>query len=371
MVSKLVSIPLVVSTIVFLSGPPNSIAKTIPLFESEEPVVVRIEAPLKTLKSQRDDDPQWLDGKAVLTSPDGGKAVLDIKIKARGNFRRLKSTCPFPSYWLNFKKKQVEGTVFEGQDRLKVVAHCRESRQDFSPYIYKEYLTYKAYNIITDESFKVRLASISYLDTESNYQRQEEVAFFIEHTDAFEKRLGVKQIKDRYVVPSLYNPMQLCRADLFQYLIGNTDYTFFASVDECCHNGKAFYFKDGSRDHLAVPYDFDLSGLVNAPYARPNPALKIRTVTTRVYRGLRVDDRTLAESMEYFRSKREELYALWREFEPLPQKYKKEARGFVDRFYNTIEDPAKVESEIKNKMRNVGALETYITNRIQETREEK
>ena len=37
--------------------------------------------------------------------------------------------------------------------------------------------------------------------------------------------------------------------------------------------------------YTPLPYDFDFSGLVNAPYAKPRPELGIRTVKSRVYRG--------------------------------------------------------------------------------------
>jgi len=340
-------------------------AKESNFFHSEKPVAVRIEAPLKTLKRQRGDDPEWLVGKVIVTGSNGVETVLDVQIKARGNYRRLKTTCPFPSYWLNFKKKQVVGTIFEGQDRLKVVAHCRETRKPFDPYIYKEYLAYKTYNLITNESFRVRLARIDYIDTESKYRREEEVAFFIEHTEEFEDRLDMKQKKDRYVIPSLYELSDLCRADLFQYLVGNTDYTFFASQDECCHNGKAFVPKDETRGFLPVPYDFDLSGLVDAPYGVVNKKLKIKTAKQRLYRGVEISREILTENLALYTSKKADIYALWENFEPLDDGHRVEALEFIDGFFETIENIEDYEEKLIGKMRSVEKLDTIIYKNIE------
>src|SRR5262249_20868567 len=60
--------------------------------------------------------------------------------------------------------------------------------------------------------------------------------------------------------------------------IGNTDYStaYF-------HNTKVLRTK--SNAFLPVAYDFDMSGLVSAPYATVDPALGIESVRQRVYRG--------------------------------------------------------------------------------------
>ena len=112
-------------------------------FDSDKTVAFRLEAPISTLKKQRGEEPEWLEGKVVWQSGDGGELRLDVKVKARGNFRRQATICTFPPYWLNFRKQQVEGSVFAGLDRIKVVAHCRTRNKAFERYIYKEYLVYK------------------------------------------------------------------------------------------------------------------------------------------------------------------------------------------------------------------------------------
>ena len=93
-------------------------AATTTFFDSEEVVSMRLEAPISTLKKQRGDDPEWLVGKVFYETTDGVEAMLNVQIKARGNFRRIRRTCNFPPYWLNFKKSEVKGTPFAGLDKI-------------------------------------------------------------------------------------------------------------------------------------------------------------------------------------------------------------------------------------------------------------
>jgi hypothetical protein len=68
------------------------------------------------------------------------------------------------------------------------------------------------------------------------------------------------------------------RFDMFQYMIGNTDYSTVY-----LHNAKLFRTK--SNVLLPVAYDFDMSGFVSAPYASADPVLGIESVHERIYRG--------------------------------------------------------------------------------------
>ena len=47
---------------------------------------------------------------------------------------------------------------------------------------------------------------------------------------------------------------------------------------------------------LAIPYDFDMSGFVHTPYARPETGLGIDDVRQRLYQGFCVNNRYGVES---------------------------------------------------------------------------
>ena len=130
-------------------------AATWPLFQNQDALRVRIEAPLRTLIRERSDT-EYLDGTFAYTDASGQEVVLDLKLRARGRYRRQRSTCDLPPIRLNFKKKQVMGTEFAGQDKLKLVTHCEENRDRYEQYVLKEYLAYRILNTLTDASFRAR-----------------------------------------------------------------------------------------------------------------------------------------------------------------------------------------------------------------------
>ena len=91
---------------------------------------------------------------------------------------------------------------------------------------------------------------------------------------------------------------------MFQYMIGNTD---FSAV--YLHNERLFYV-DGMI--VPVPYDFDMSGLVDASYAVVsqvrNEVLPIDKVTKRLYRGFEADVQTLEVVRILFLEKENEVF---------------------------------------------------------------
>ena len=333
-------------------------------FQQEEPLAFTLEAPISKLKKQRGANPDWLEGTVAVTNPDGSQSHLDVEIRARGNFRRLRSSCSFPSFWLNFKKKQVRGTAFAGLDKVKIVAHCRETRKGFEPYIHKEYLAYKTYNLLTDFSFQVRLARITYIDSSGKGKPETFVAFFIEHVDSFAERHNGRQIEDRYILPEMYDANALCLAELYQYFVGNTDFSFFASEDKCCHNGKAFEI---GGTYIPVAYDFDATGLVDVPYAKVNPNLPIDSVKDRIYRGIKQPGNVFDKAVNRFLENKAAILDLWTNSPLLEKDVKEEALEFIEEFYAIIEDPARRQKQLNDKMRSFEGLSQVIGKRIEES----
>jgi len=97
---------------------------------------------------------------------------------------------------------------------------------------------------------------------------------------------------------------------------------------------------------IAIPYDFDQSGLVDAPYAVPNENLRIRHVRQRLYRGRCVNNQYIADSIGKFRDNRDAIYALIGAQEGLDSKVRKNVVRYVDDFYEIIDEPRDVERQI-------------------------
>ena len=170
-----------------------------PLFKNRAPLAVRIEAPFSTLMSERPDE-EYLDGTLAYKDADGIDVVFDLKIRTRGKTRRRFVTCNFAPIRLNFRKKQVEGTEFEGQDKLKMVTHCQNTKPSYEQMILREYLGYRILQLFTEKSFGVRLFHVTYTDTEGGRERTR-YAFVIEDEDNLGDRLGMKVSSNGWISP--------------------------------------------------------------------------------------------------------------------------------------------------------------------------
>ena len=315
-----------------------------PLFQDDATLEVTIEAPLTTLVRKRPKD-DYLPGVFRYSKSDGSTVDLDLEIRTRGHSRH--NNCDYPPLSLNFKKSQTKGTLFDNQNKLKLVIHCDFSER-YEQMVLREYLAYRVLNILTDMSFRVRLLRVKYVNTEKNKDGQVRYAFLIEHKNRLAKRYDLQDLElDRTSVSSI-KANQLNLTSIFEFLIGNTDFSPIAGApnDECCHN----YVLFGKEDHpiFAIPYDFDQSGFVDAPYAIPNKNFRIRSVRQRHYRGRCVNNAHVAASLQKFRDTREVIYALVNEQEGLESRTRNRLVDYIDDFYELIDDPEAVEKKIIN-----------------------
>ena len=319
-----------------------------PLFQDDEILEISISAPMKTLLGERPND-RYLRGTLSYEEVDGSIVEFDVGIRTRGNFRRQSSVCPFPPLRVNFKKSETKDTLFDKQDKLKLVAHCRDNSERYEQNIIKEYLAYRILNTITEISYRVRLARITYHDSEQKYDDRLRYAFFIEHKDRLSKRLGLPEISTSRISTSDLQGPYSDLTSLFQYLIGNTDFSPIAGAEgeDCCHNSTLF--GNEGEPVYSIPYDFDMAGLVDAPYAEPNSKFRIRSVTQRLYRGRCAYIDNLQTSLQLFQDNRDAIYGLIENQEQLEDSTRNKVRKFIDRFYKVIDNPKKVRREIETQ----------------------
>lgn len=273
-----------------------------PLFASDEPLRITIKGPISTLASRRASS--FYPATLSLT---GSAETYPINLSVRGITRLQGQTCDFPPLRVDFTQKPPQTSLFAHQRKLKLVTHCRRSAT-FQQKVLLEYAAYRLYNLMTPLSFRVRLLNIDYVD-DSGKPYVSRVGFFIEDADDMAKRndLFEPRFGERIAVSQL-EARGAARFALFNYMIGNLDWSMRAGPagDSCCHNGKLLAAnKGGSGQLVPVPYDFDFSGLVDAPYALPPEVFKINSVRQRLYRGYCVhqnEARAVAADMSARRS---------------------------------------------------------------------
>ena len=327
----------------FLSNPEAVAANEgKPLFAAHEVIEARVEAPLKTLMKTRPEE-EYLDGSFIYLDDDGSEHGFDLKLQTRGRYRRQKSTCNFPPVRLNFRKGQVKGSLFDGQDKLKLVTHCQNRRTKYEQLVLREYLAYRILQVLTDASFSARLMHITWIDTEGAAPLVR-YGFVIEDDDDIADRMGLEKLESDGLSYAELEPRQANLVNVFEYLIGNTDFSLIRGPanDHCCHNAVPFAGADGV---LAVPYDFDFSGLVDAPYAEPNPRFKIRNVRTRIYRGRCSNNVILSQTLTHLQERKQEIYGIVDGL-AFDKKNRKQVIGYLDSFYELAANPKKVNREL-------------------------
>ena len=318
-----------------------------PLFSSHDTLEVEIEGPFAMLMRERPNDEET-EGKFRYTAADGTPVEFDIQLRARGNWRRNPAICKFPPLRVNFKKSQTDDTLFDKQDKLKLVAHCKNKSNAYEQSVISEYLAYRILNVLTDASYRVRLMKMKYIYTDRNTEL-DTYGFFIEHDDRLGKRINGEPVETELVPVATIKPVDLNIASVFQYFLGNTDFSPKATApdEECCHNQSLFTSEDGL--YYTIPYDFDQSGIVDAPHAAPNPRFGLRSVNVRLYRGRCVNNELLPETLQLFRDSRDDIEALVTNQAELDSGAQRSMLRYIEAFYDTIDSPKKVESDIVEK----------------------
>lgn len=322
-----------------------------PLFSDNSLLEVAIRAPFTTLMEERPDE-EYLAGTFTLTTAEGEERILELGLRTRGKYRRDKSHCDFTPIRLNFKKDQLFDTVLAGQDKLKVVTHCRDRDPRFDQLVLREYLAYRIFNLLTDKSYRVRLMRINYVDTEGGRPRTR-FAFVIEDDDHVARRNGMQVVKRSNLEAEALDLEQQNLVDVFQYMIGNTEYSLHIKEpnDDCCHNTDLMSL-DGEPPYTPLPFDFDFAGLVSAPYAEPNPRYKLRHVRQRLYKGLCSNNDRLPGTVQRFLDRKDAIFELVDQLDGLNDKSRKQVLGYLNTFYKRIEDPRSVRLRLEYKCRN-------------------
>ena len=152
----------------------------------------------------------------------------------------------------------------------------------------------------------------------------------LEDEDRFAERQGWTKLEEPAVDRARYDAESLALLEVFEYFIGNTDWSVAAAShgeDTCCHNVVPYARSDGTL--VPVPYDFDSSGIVNPPYAAPDERLRLRDVRQRLYRGRCRSPEELAPIFARFEAQKPAIVALFDESQGLDAGVATRARAYI------------------------------------------
>ena len=319
-------------------GPLASPVYSSPLFDDDSVIEIRLSGPLRTLargkkSAKRVEYP-------FLLSVDGTDIPVDIRV--RGKSRTI--VCGFPPLRLRFPVEGTSQTVFAGQDKLKLVTHCKSNRPAAENNILDEYTAYRIFNLISDAGYRVRLLRIQYEDTDGSLKHLDRpyYGFLIESDQELAARSDGEVSMIGGIPYSRLNDNHTALVYVFQYLIGNTDWSLISAEGEdvCCHNVHLIEKNDGL---YPIPYDFDFSGLVNAKYAKPNSIVGKKRVTKRVYRGyckLPID--RIAPALEKVTALREPIMTLVGQSPVVGNEDTDSRVRYIGHFFEEAENSAKL-----------------------------
>jgi hypothetical protein len=270
-------------------------------------------------------------GELYYTDRSGQPVEWDIQVRTRGNQR--KKVCFYPPLKIYFPKKELTARGFDRKfNDYKLVLICRTPDR-YQDYVLREYLVYKLYNQLTDQSFRVQLARITIEDRKGKRKPLVSYGYLLENEDELAARHGGEVLEPRRLSPAIVDPDAYDRMTLFQFMIGNTDWYAYLN-----HNLKVLRVAGNDRPIL-VPYDFDYSGLVGTDYATPNGNYPVEDIRDRYFLGPCKSPEAYLRQLASFREKKADLLRTVSEFSYLNERETNDMRQYLESFFEIIESP--------------------------------
>jgi len=197
------------------------------------------------------------------------------------------------------------------------------------------------YQIISPFSHNVRLCEITYIDLDKTKKSFTKIAFLIERIKDVAERNNMVVYKDSIPHQDFCNRKELDKLTFFQYLIGNLDWEIALR-----HNIKLIAPVDGGFP-IAVPYDFDYSGLINTTYAAPPEGFgSQKSVRIRSFRLFCRFNDGYSTSLDFYQIIKPDLFTLVRSSNYLTERNKNSINKYIENFYDILDDPKKVNQKI-------------------------
>lgn len=314
------------------AGTANPTKSIFELLTQEEGAKMTLETDLTTIIEQKKTAQYF---PAMLRTDDG--KVYRIDVKPRGKFRRKVSV--FPPLKLKFKKKDLVAEGLDTLNEIKLVLPCYESDKG-DELIVREYLAYKMFELLTPASMRARLIRLTIRDTHVEKSKKPMYAILLEDEEELVKRLK-GQLSEEYGTPmdSLHTN-QAALTVMFEYMIGNTDWEISmlrnVRLVRAPLSGKI----------LLVPYDFDFSGLVAAPYSSPSSDTGLKTVRDRFLMNNGLKPEALKRALNTLKAAKPGLLAICKS-KYLGYEASEDMSNYLHSFFDKIEGKDEIPQMIK------------------------
>lgn len=322
----------VLSTTVQLDAQKTTNQSIFQELQQYDPLVITLETDFAAIQDEPDSISHWHAGTLLVMQADTVARRFNVSVKARGNMRR--KYCEFPPLKLRFNP-EIPGDTLDDSDELKLIYACNDNGES-GQLIQREALMYRLYNQLTDQSFRVKTTRVSIISTGKKQRAVEKPGFFLESTADVAKRLNMAPYNPRVISSRSLDSVVFDRLCIFEFMIGNTDWSVRSK-----HNIKMFKPEEGLP--IAIPYDFDYSGAVNATYAIPHERIPIENVRQRYYMGRCRDADVIQERLVEFRQKKAAIVSQCDTMPELGKNDRREVRQYLETFFELINNPNQVQ----------------------------
>jgi len=309
------------------------------LFKDQSILPIKLSYSNKELKKETNDS-TYIKSFLSYKQDDDTWKTLDVELRARGNFRR--SNCYFVPVKIKIKKENYKKTLFKGNKKLKLVLPCNTT-SDNNDNIIKEYLAYKLYEVISQYNFKTRLVDISLSETRGKKIKEHNIKGFLIEDDKKVAKRHEGKIINRSIHPLAQDPTTCVQNAYFQFMIGNVDFSIAKQ-----HNAKLLYI---DKKIFPLPYDFDMSGLVNPSYG--NPGLGMTSMTQRKFRGVKRSTIVMQQVRQEFISNKGEMLKIVNDLKSSFENQKEfdMAKNYINDFFDILINDKHFNEEILSVMR--------------------
>jgi hypothetical protein len=297
---------------------PNSVFKHL---TTGERAAFTLETNWQSLADNRKTDKGF---SGTLSAADG--QVFQVDLKTKGRFRRQYGV--IAPLKIKFAKKALVAAGLDTFNEFKVIFPFTNDAAG-EACIIREYLIYQMFERLSPYHVKARLATVRLKDKHSDKEHTY-TCLLLEDKEETVARLSGKLTDNFDNKESDLDPDQYAKVVLFEYMIGNTDWDIHTTRN-------LRILKHPGHDKLvAIPYDFDFSGFVNAPYAVPSADFKLKSIRDRYFMAEGLSAETIRKAARQFRDERESFMALCRE-SGLPEKAVKDMTGYLESFFKAME----------------------------------
>ena len=270
-------------------------------------------------------------------TPGNDSLTLNAKVRTRGHMRL--EICNYPPLKLKIDKDDLTKYNLSSLNELDIVNHCDQT-ETHDQLLLKEYLAYKLWELVSPTYLKTQLIRLHYQNPDGTEAHESAPAFIMEDPEEMANRLDGRLPKNSIMSKSAIARQPFLRLCLFEFMIGNTDWHVPSR-----HNLE-FIGISGYQLLVAIPYDFDYSGLVHANYAIPHETLKLPDVAIRYYQGWCHTESEVRGQLQIFLDQKEKILAMPYQIQGLNEKSIRQAVDYLQDFFDIVENPKKLENQV-------------------------